>query len=76
MDGAGTKYDVLFDPRACFDGLRWSSLVSADPQMQVRTFRNKLVTLFEDQDRIDPTEVAELDLFWDALRRPGCFAHR
>ncbi len=68
-DGPMTKYGALFDPRSCFDGIRWDFLVAADPHMQVRSFRQKLVNLFEDQETIDPTEVAELDEFLEALRQ-------
>ncbi len=67
-DAALSKYEVLFDHRACFDALRWDFLVSADPGMQVRTFCEQLTEVLHSRDDIDPESIPELSAFLDALR--------
>ena len=44
-DGPLTKYEALFDPIPCFEGFRWSCMVAADPDMQVRTFRQAVLEM-------------------------------
>ena len=67
-DAALSKYEVLFDHRACFDALRWDFLVSADRGMQVRTFCEQLTELLQSRDDLDPESIPELSAFLDALR--------
>ena len=41
-DAPERKFEALFDQRACFDSLRWSFMVMADPLSQVSAFRQCL----------------------------------
>ena len=68
LDGPLAKYEALFDQRACFDGVRWSFLVAADPEMQAKTLRCKLQSMIERADEDVLAHIEELDALLDALR--------
>jgi hypothetical protein len=81
--GPLTKYDALFDRRPCFDGIRWSFLVSADTDMQIRSFATMLVGHIEGPggERVDVDAIPMLTTFLakvracDALHLQGTLPH-
>ncbi len=70
-DGPHTKYEALFDPRTCFDAIRWSFIVSADPRMGVGTFHRLLIQLLEHDESLNEGLVLQLVDFLDAVRACG-----
>jgi len=67
-DAPVVKFEALFDTRDCFDGVRWTFLVSADPLFQVRTFRQKLTEVIESSDQVAAGVIESVSDFLDALQ--------
>ena len=81
------KYTALFDSRPEFDSLRLLFLVSADSSSEIKTFLNKLQSLFTDTwESLSPGQLESVICFLDKasewanletpIAEPPNFAHR
>ena len=88
-DSALTKYAALFDPRPCFDCIRFQFLVAADPKQGVGAFHDKLVERIESaqgENGMAAQQISGMVDFLEALREfdamprssdlPDDFVHR
>ena len=72
-DAPESKFEALFDPRPCFDALRWAFMVAADPLSQVSTFHRCLHDRVETLCEEDASVVEVASPLCDELRNyDGC----